>query len=297
MRTRMNFYFSEAVRSLATNKATSIAAVVAMFVALLIVGAAAVGFVKMRAQSAAIQQDASMVKVFLKGNITPPQMNTLQAAMSGDRGISKVEYVNKDEALRRAKKLFEKNPGIMDNLAGNPFPASLEATLRDPKQMSSVASAYRGEPGVKEVKTGGAEARRAITILQWATAVFFAVGIGILIAATVLVSNTIRLSIYSRRREIEVMKLVGASNSFVRMPFMIEGFVCGVVASLLAMAAVVGLVKLLAHTLQSLLGNSTTIGTADGGAPIGLIALGLLALGIALGMFGSASSMRKYLKT
>ncbi|MCW2973149.1 MAG: cell division protein [Thermoleophilia bacterium] len=297
MRTRMNFYFSEAVRSLATNKATSIAAVVAMFVALLIVGAAGVGFVKMRAQSAAIQKDASMVKVFLKGNITSAQMNTLQAAMSGDSGISKVEYVDKDEALRRAKKLFKESPGIMENLAGNPFPASLEATLKDPKKMSSVAGAYRGQPGVKEVRTGGADARRAITILQWATAVFFAVGIGILVAATVLVSNTIRLSIYSRRREIEVMKLVGASNSFVRMPFMIEGFVCGVIASLLAMAAVVGLVKLLAHTLQSLVGDSTTIGTADGGAPIGFIALGLLALGILLGMFGSASSMRKYLKT
>jgi cell division transport system permease protein len=112
----------------------------------------------------------------------------------------------------------------------------------------------------------------------------------------VLVANTIRLSIYSRRREIEVMKLVGASNSFVRMPFMIEGLLCGVFASVLAMGAVVGLVTV----LGSLLGDfmvSDSIGAAGGDVPLAFIALGLLVLGVVLGMFGSATSMRKYLRT
>ena len=120
--------------------------------------------------------------------------------------------------------------------------------------------------------------------------------LGILIAATVLVANTIRLSIYSRRREIEVMKLVGASNGFVRMPFMIEGFLFGVIASVLAIGSVVGLVRLLGSMFGDFL-DSDGLGAAGGDVPLALIALGLFVLGISLGMFGSATSMRKYLRT
>ncbi|MCW2950343.1 MAG: cell division protein [Thermoleophilia bacterium] len=297
MRTRMSFYFSEALRSLATNKATSIAAVIAMLVALLIVGITGVGFAKARSEGASIQKDASMVKVFLKETVSDDQVNALETSLRRNPNVLKVDFVTKADALRRAKKMFKSTPGIIQNITGNPFPASLEATLKDPQQMDAVAKTMDGQPGVSDAKTGGAQARKAITFIQWGTAAFFAIGIGILVAATVLVSNTIRLSIYSRRREIEVMKLVGASNSFVRMPFMIEGFLCGVFASLLAMASVFGLVKLLSHTFTSLLGTSSSIGNSSGEVPLGLVALGLLVLGIALGMFGSASSMRKYLKT
>jgi cell division transport system permease protein len=92
------------------------------------------------------------------------------------------------------------------------------------------------------------------------------------------------------------MKLVGASNSFVRMPFVIEGFLCGVFASVLAMIAVFGSVKLLSSQLSGFL-ESDGIGTTSGDVPLAMIALGLFVLGITLGMFGSATSMRKYLRT
>jgi len=297
MRSRMNFYFSEAIRSLATNKATSAAAVIAMLVALLIVGITAVGFAKARAEGDRIAKDAGTVKVFLKSNVTTDQVNTLRATLEGNSDVSSVDFVTKDEAMRRAKDLFKESPGVMENLTGNPFPASLEAKLKNPERMNAVGATVKGEAGVDKVKTGGETARRAITFIKWMTVVLFAVGIGILVAATVLVSNTIRLSIYSRRREIEVMKLVGASNSFVRMPFMLEGFLCGVFAALLAMASVFALMKGLTKMFQNVLGENALGNAEASGVPIGLVAVGLLVLGVALGMFGSASSMRKYLKT
>jgi len=296
MRTRMNFYFSEALRSLSTNKATSIAAVIAMLVALLIVGVTAVGFLKAQSEGQRIQQDASVVKVFLKETASEAQVNALKADLDSNKNVDKTEFVSKERALTRAKKIFEDSPGVMESIPGNPFPASLEATLVNPSKMDAVSKTVKGQPGVDEVKTGDENARKAIKVIQWGTGLFFAIGIGILIAATVLVANTIRLSIYSRRREIEVMKLVGASNGFVRMPFMIEGFLCGVVASVLAMGAVFGLVKILSKTFNSLI-DSNTLGAANDGIPLPYVALGLLVLGIALGMFGSATSMRKYLRT
>lgn len=296
MRSRMGFYFSEALRSLSTNKATSFAAVVAMLVALMIVGITAVGFVKARAEGTRIQQQAGIVKVFLTETVSDQEVNALRVDLERDANVESVEFVSKADALKRARELFKESPGVMDNLPGNPFPASLDAKLKDPTRMESVAKAMEGQPGVDDVGTGGEKAERAINVIQIGTGIFFAIGIGILIAATVLVANTIRLSIYSRRREIEVMKLVGASNSFVRMPFMIEGFLCGVFASVLAMLAVVGSVKLLSSKLAGFM-DSDGLGTTASDVPLALIALGLFGLGITLGMFGSASSMRKYLRT
>lgn len=296
MRSRTGFYFSEAFRSLSTNKATSFAAVVAMLVALMIVGITAVGFSRARAEGERIQQQAGIVKVFLQETASEQEVNALRIDLERNPDVASVEFVSKSDALARAKELFQDSPGVMENLPGNPFPASLDAKLKDPTRMEAVAATMQGQPGVDDVGTGGEKAERAINVIQIGTAVFFAIGIGILIAATVLVANTIRLSIYSRRREIEVMKLVGASNGFVRMPFMIEGFLCGVFASALATAAVVGLVKVLGNVLGEFM-DSDSLGATTGEVPLAMIALGLFLLGITLGMFGSATSMRKYLRT
>lgn len=296
MRSRMGFYFSEALRSLSTNKATSFAAVIAMLVALMIVGITAVGFTRARAEGERIQQQAGLVKVFLTEPLDDQDVNALKSVLERNADVDSVTFVSKEEALSRAKDLFKESPGVMENLPGNPFPASLDAKLKDPTRMESVAKTMKGQPGVDDVGTGGEKAERAINVIQIGTAVFFAIGIGILIAATVLVANTIRLSIYSRRREIEVMKLVGASNGFVRMPFMIEGFLFGVIASVLAIASVVGLVRLLGSMFGDFL-DSDGLGAAGGDVPLAMIALGLFVLGISLGMFGSATSMRKYLRT
>ncbi len=296
MRSRMGFYFSEALRSLSTNKATSFAAVIAMLVALMIVGITAAGFTWARSKGEQVQQDAGLVKVFLTESATDEQVNALRLDLENNSLVENVEFVSKDDALERAKKLFKDTPGVIENLAANPFPASLNARLKNPSKMSSVAKSMEGQPGVDSVGTGGEKAQKAINVIQVITFSLFVVGIGILIAATVLVANTIRLSIYSRRREIEVMKLVGASNGFVRMPFMIEGLLCGVFAALLAIVAVLGSVKVLGSSFKGLVSDNG-IASQDGSVPAATIALGLLVLGIALGMFGSASSMRKYLRT
>jgi len=296
MRARMSFYFSEALRSLSTNKATSFAAVIAMLLALVIVGITAVGYVTAKRLGDRVQRDASMVEVFLVDSVSTNEVNALKLDLERNASVEKVEYVSKQDALKRAKKLFEDSPGVMENLPGNPFPASLEATLKDPKAMDSVVKSVAGQPGVDDVEGGNAREKRAISVAKIFTGSLFAIGVGILIAATVLVANTIRLSIYSRRREIEVMKLVGASNGFVRMPFMIEGLLCGLFASTIAIVSVIGIVQLLSSTFRGFL-SAGTLGTSGSDVSLPMIALGLLGLGIALGMFGSATSMRKYLRT
>jgi cell division transport system permease protein len=292
----MGFYMSEALRSLSTNKATSFAAVIAMLLALIIVGITAAGFIAAKQVGDRIQREASMVKVYLAPGVDDADVNALTLDLQRNPNVKDVDFVSKAEALKRAKEMFRESPGVIDNLPGNPFPASLEATLKDPSTMAAVVKTVEGQPGVDEVKSGNARQKRAIRVAQVLTGSLFIIGVGILIAATVLVANTIRLSIYSRRREIEVMKLVGASNGFVRMPFMIEGLLCGVFAATLAIISVIGIVSLLRNELGRFL-TGDTLGSSGSHVSLPMIALGLLGLGIALGMFGSATSMRKYLRT
>lgn len=237
-----------------------------------------------------------MVKVYLEPGFEESDVNALTLDLQKNPAVKDVEFVSKSEALKRAKEMFRESPGVIDNLPGNPFPASLEATLHDPATMAAVVKTVEGQPGVDEVKSGNARQKRAIQVAQWLTFAGLVLGLGILIAATVLVANTIRLSIYSRRREIEVMKLVGASNGFVRMPFMIEGLLCGVFAATIAIALVAGIVTLLRNELGRFV-TGDTLASSGSHVSMPMIALGLLALGIALGMFGSATSMRKYLRT
>src|SRR5690606_18834684 len=144
--------------------------------------------------------------------------------------------ISKDDALRRARRMFKENPDIVDNLPSNPFPASVEARLNDPREVESIARRMEGDAGVDEVKFGGEETKKVVRGATWVSTFVLAIGAFLVVAATMLVANTIRLSIFARRREIEVMKLVGASNSFVRLPFMIEGFLCGVAAAVGAIA-------------------------------------------------------------
>lgn len=296
MKGRTAFYFSEALRSLSTNKATSFAAVIAMFVALVVVGLTATAISAVRDTGSQVQKDASIVKVFLTATaaVDEERVNALRTMLEQNPDVESVDFVDKDEALVRARELFKDDPEIIENLPTNPFPASLEATLKDPTRMQAVSKSVEGQPGVDSVGTGDEKAEKLIDNVQIGMYIFLVIGVGILLAATVLVANTIRLSIYSRRREIEVMKLVGASNNFVRMPFMLEGLLCGVIAAIASIVAVYGAIQLMRNVLDEMFSTGATIQSSS--IPLGMIIGGMLVLGVVLGMFGSASSMRKYLR-
>lgn len=302
MGNRLNFFMTEAVRSLSTNVATSIAATLTMVIALFIVGS--VWFVGSWARDKAQQtaSDAGIVRVFLIETVTDDQINALKTSIEsirtsdGRQSVTRLRYIDKAGALRAAKRMFKDQPELLDNLAGNPFPAELQLTLIDPRQAKEIASKLTDQPGVTPgedgVTYGGEVAQKVVrgaTVLSWvagAVIVFFVV------AAVFLVRNTIRLSIFSRRREIEVMKLVGASNSFVRWPFMIEGLLCGLSAAVLAITGL-WLVKSVFDGIAR-----ETLKVKDGlvGPNEAMIALGLIALGVVLGSLGSGLSIRRYLR-
>jgi cell division transport system permease protein len=294
MSSRFKFFFTEALRSLTTNVATSLAATLTMILALLVVGAILIMLGSVQSEATSVAKDASIVKVFLAETATEEQVNDLRDQLTKMGEVKTVLYVSKEDAYKRAQEIWKDNPDVLKNLTTNPFPASLEATLKDPTKAPFVGKQMEGQPGVQVkdgVNWGGKDAERVVAVVRTVSLIMLGIGIGLIVAATLLVSNTIRLSIFARRREIEVMKLVGASNSFVRLPFMIEGFLTGLFAAVITVLLLVVGGVLLEPVWEVLrISDGASKFNAD------YVLLGLIGMGCVLGSIGSGITIRRYLR-
>jgi cell division transport system permease protein len=222
--------------------------------------------------------------------VTTQQKNDVRVQLQSDSRVASVEYISKEQALAIMR---HKQPDLVKNIATNPLPDAFKVHPKRGEDVVAIANSLNPlPPGVESVNFGKKTATRILRVAR-----IFEVlsGLAILIllgSATILIGNTIRLSIFARRREIEVMKLVGASNWFVRGPFVVEGLLTGVLG---AAAAIVLLF------LGKELVLPATIGWLDAGKDVNAIAfestaLMLLLLGLVLGAAGSTITMRRFLR-
>jgi cell division transport system permease protein len=207
--------------------------------------------------------------------------------------VKSVVYLSKAAALASMKRQLGKDNNVFKQLPVNPLPASIEVHLHDPNQAKAVAATVRNRPGVDSVNYGGKTADRVLRVGATIEAVVGGLILILAIAAVLLIANTIRLSIHSRRREIEVMKLVGATNWFVRLPFIIEGMLCGLVGAAVAIALLyasyVGL-------LRSWIQGSDLSSSQVQAISFWLLGALLLIAGTGLGAVGSGLTLRRYLR-
>jgi cell division transport system permease protein len=219
------------------------------------------------------------------------EIGSVQRWLDRNQQVESHEFVSKVEALEIME---ERSPDLVKDLTYNPLPDAIEITPTSGDQVESIASSIRQQSfaGVQEVGFGEDTARRVIKVGQVVSIIFLGVVILLLAASALLIANTIRLSIYARRREIEVMKLVGASNWFVRGPFMLEGVFCGLAGALIAV-------------LLLLLGKEIALPAIlprfDAGSDVEALAfpvtaLILLLLGLLLGAAGSGLTLRRFLR-
>jgi cell division transport system permease protein len=222
--------------------------------------------------------------------VTTRQKNDVRVQLQGDPRVASVEYISKEQALEIMKR---KQPDLVKNIATNPLPDAFKVHPKRGEDVVAIANSLNPlPPGVESVNFGKKTATRILRVAR-IFEVLSALAILILLgSATILIGNTIRLSIFARRREIEVMKLVGASNWFVRGPFVVEGLLTGLLG---AAAAIVLLF------LGKELVLPATIGRLDAGKDVNAIAfeytaLMLLCLGLVLGAAGSTITMRRFLR-
>jgi cell division transport system permease protein len=287
--TRFRLVLSEAVRSIGANLSTSIAATMTVLIGMFLLGLTIALGTWVVSWSNHVKSQLQ-VKVYFLETVTPKQVNTVGAYLANDSRVKDYQFVSKAEALKRMRKRV---PQLTENLTSNPLPASFEVTPRVADQVNRLADGIRAQKfkGVETVKDGQQVSRRIIQVGKVIWFVFLAMVIVLLVASVVLIANTIRLSIFSRRREIEVMKLVGATNWFVRGPFMLEGLLCGLAGSL----AAVLLLFLGKEVVLSQLDIDTTNSDARA-LSFSLTALALLLVGLGVGALGSGMTLRRFLK-
>jgi cell division transport system permease protein len=243
------------------------------------------------------------IAVYLKDNITDDLKVYLEDEITGWNEVSTVEYVSKEEAFERFK---EQNEGsdILKEIEGNPLPASFEITLSDPEKVELVALRFvdrEGEfiEGVDDVIYGQDYVQKLFAITAIVGTIAFLIIAVLLLATVVLIFNTIRLSIHARRQEVEVMKLVGATNWFVRIPFLIEGLFEGFVGGLISVFLLYFLSEYLLvigerAVVETMHIRNLAITGADG--VILYIYAALVVFGCLLGLISSGFALKRYLK-
>ncbi len=235
---RIEYYFKETFQGLKRNGLLAFAAVSTAFIALFLLGMALLVRREVDLLIEATYADVE-ISVFLQDKISPTQQQHLDGLIRKMPEVATVDYESKAEAYQRAKEvIFRNEPEVIRNVSPDAFPASFRVKLEDPKQFRVVDARLQGQPGIDQI----VDHRDLLERLFSVTAVFrvgmFAVAVIMLVSAAALIGNTVRMAVFARRKEIGIMRLVGATNWHIRVPFLIEGIIEGLLG---AAAAIVGL--------------------------------------------------------
>ena len=289
---QVRLLFSEAWASIRMNLSTTFAATMTVLIGMCLLGMFIALGTWVLSWSAHVQRELQ-VHVYFQSNATPQQETAVQQKLQTDPRVKQVIFVSKAQAQEQMKKRFPQLYKV--KLLENPLPDSYTVVplkASDTPQLGKDVQTA-GWSGVDAVKWGSATAERVLTIAKVISLVFLIAVILLVVASTLLIANTIRLSIFARRREIEVMKLVGATNWFIRGPFMLEGFLCGLVGSVLAVILLVlGKTIALPSILPHIGGGSSDVHSLS----FTLNALALLGTGLLLGAMGSGLTLRRFLQ-
>ena len=179
-------------------------------------------------------------EVFMDVDATPDQQADVERALSQHPDVSRVEFFSKQEQYELFKNLFANRPEYIDNVTADNLPTSyrVEPRVADADVIRAIGDRFEDEAGVREVLFAEDSVRDVLKVSRYAQLGLLGLAVFVLFAAALLIFNSIRMAIFSRRREIEVMKLVGATNWFIRVPFMIEGLLQGLLGAGLAFGTV-----------------------------------------------------------
>ena len=250
-------------------------------------------------------EDKVTIQIFIKDGAPTADVNSLQQSLvAEDTLVEGVSYTNKDQALAKFKLDMAQSPEIIQQLEGNPLPASLDVTLKDPRTVEQMVAkikanalfikvADRPDNPEESLKYGQQIVKKLFAftrVLRWLEIAFVAM---LAVVSLILINNSIRLAIYARRKEIGIMRLVGASNWFIRTPFLLEGLLQSLIGAALAILSIVGLQALIMPRLGEAL-PFLPVGMS-GGATF-QIAAALTIAGVVIGLAGSGFALSRYLK-
>ena len=295
------YFFKQSLQGFARNLSTTLGSIITIFLSLLIIGVFMSSGVIVENIVESVEGEVS-ITAYISDDAKDDDIQNMQKYIEGLEGVASVSFTTKDEALE----IFRNTPSnadIVDELGGNPLPASLNVELSDPQLVQQVADDIASSDLFKQVadeddpadslKYGQKTVERLFAVTSYMRYIGIALIVLLIFIALVFINNTIRLAILARRKEIAIMRLVGASNGFIRGPFLMEGALDAVIGAVLAVVCLELIRRFVFPTIQ----NSLTFLPMDVPTSMFLfIYLILLVAGIVIGLIGSALAMRRYLK-
>jgi cell division transport system permease protein len=291
---RLSYFARETLISLRRNLLMTIAGIITVMISLLLFGG--ILLVKRTVDHGTTRwRHGVELEVFMKPDAPASTVNDMRTALEQNKAeIKDFTFLDHNAAYDEFKKIFKDQPALIESVTPDALPESFRVRLVDAKLVDVVTSEYKNRVGVDTIESGLEQTRRLLNIIRVVSIVFWSMAAALLASSLFLIVNTIRLATFARRREIEVMKLVGASNWFVRVPFMAEGLVQGTIGAGLAFGLIyvlkVGIANFLGHRHD--LFHTFTVTNQDAM----LIGVFMVFIGAAIGTVGSAIGLRRFLE-
>ncbi len=298
------YFFSESLKGFARNLSTALGSIVTIFLSLLIIGVFLIGGLVVDNIVNSVEDKVS-ITAYVADDASQEDIDAVENYITGLDGVASIDFTTKDQALENFKNSMTSNPEIVDQLDGqNPLPASIDVQLSDAQMVETVAGEIESNETFQKIadnpddpsdslKYGQKTVDRLFTVTNYIRTIGVALVVLLIFIAFVFINNTIRLSILARRKEIAIMRLVGASNNFIRGPFLMEGALHAIIGAGLSIIVMEVLRRVALPQIQSSL---PWLPINIPGSSFGIIYLMLLISGLVIGLLGSALAMRRYLK-
>ena len=284
----------DAFKSVVRNFSLSFASIMCTTITLILVAVAVVAAANVNNATKLIEDELTIV-TYLKKDVTEEQIDNIKSEISSYKNVEEVTFKSKDEWKVEMSEYDDSFKTVLDYLDENPLMDSFVLKVNDVKKLSETSEYIKAINGVDTVKYGEGMVEQVISVFDIVQKIVVVVVIALVVVTSFLISNTIKLTIFSRRNEIEIMRLVGASNITIKLPFLFEGFIIGLIGSIIPVCITIyGYVILYSRMHGKLLSNMIML--IKPYPFVFWVSLIVIAIGALVGMYGSIKAVRKYLK-
>ena len=288
----LKYLTKEGFRNVWVNRLMSLASVSVLMACLVIIGLGTMIFFNINALLDTVERQ-NVVMVYVEDGATDEQVTALGTNLENTENISNVIFVSKEEAFQAQLEDMGEDAALLEGLDENPLPDAYKVVVADLEQFKPTVEKLKELEFVDVVRENSDIADKLIDIRKAVTIVIIGMVSLLFLVSLFIISNTIRITMFSRKLEISIMKAVGATNWFIRWPFMIEGMLLGVISGIVSFGVLAGLYQGMVYVFNDLLAIFKPVSF---GAYAGYILLIFLGIGIFTGSVGSLISMGKYLK-
>lgn len=297
----LNYLIGEGFKNVFKNKKSTFAALIIMFATMITVGLGIAGAQNITSIMNQLEKEVP-ITLYIKDGLKDSETKDIEDYIKSLENVNSVVFTSKPEALENAKEKLSDNAELLNQYTENnhPFKASYAITLTDLKESQNVVNILNNSDILKDkieelqssdiIMNGLGKIDKGIKII------FICMGILLIAVSTVIISNTIKLTVHARRREISIMKYVGATNNFIRAPFIVEGIVIGIIAIAISILSLGGIYHLIYNACNNMLRTNFNFQMLQFSDIFQSVIIIYLILGIGIGVLGSVLSMKKYLK-